>query len=115
MKALILLLLALPVSAGEITPEYDITTTTIIVNWYNTNEELRAAHPNEGYISGLSNCEYRPEFNISFCELWLVRPTELTEWTDTDEQEAWKTIGHELYHALAGEFHSAPFMEITIE
>jgi len=105
MKPLILLLLALSVSAEEITPEYDITITSIIVNWYDSADELRAALPDEGRISGFSECEYRPEFNMSFCELWMVRPTELTEWTDTGEQEKWKTIGHEFYHALSGEFH----------
>ena len=105
MKTILLLLLALSVQAEDIKPEYDITTTTIIVNWYDSLEELQADLPIEGNIWGLSNCEFRPEFNISFCELWLVRPTEETEWTDTPEQEAWKTIGHEFFHALAGDFH----------
>jgi len=35
--------------------------------------------------------------------------------SDTDEQEKWKTIGEEFYHALAGEFHGEPVLKITIE
>ncbi len=90
--------------AEELHPEYDITTTTIIVNWYDTAEELETALEDDRY-AGMAACEYRPEFNVSFCELWLVRPTEVDTWTDMPEQDRWKTIGHEFYHTVAGEFH----------
>ena len=100
-----LCLMAYEVQAEDIHPEYDITTTTIVVNWYDSEAELHAALPGQGNIAGLSDCEYRPEFNVSFCELWLVRPTEATEFTDTIEQEKWKTVGEEFVHALWGEFH----------
>ena len=83
MKTLILLLLALSVQAEEMTPEFDLTTTTIIVNWFDTEEELQAElyklekelcieSPKEckraylidfSHISAMSECEFREDFN----------------------------------------------------
>ena len=99
-----LCLLAYVSYAAEPVPEYDITSTSIIVNWFDTVEELEAALDDDRY-AGMAACEYFPKFNHSFCELWLVRPIELDTWTDDDEQDKWKTIGHEFYHTVAGEFH----------
>ena len=85
---------------NEINPEFDITNTAIIVNWYDSIEELQADNPDEGNVAGLTLCEYIPEANMSFCVLWLVRPVA------SDDYYAFDTMGHELYHALAGAFHS---------
>lgn len=87
---------AIPVNA--ITSELNITTTTLIVHWYDSEKELQESIQDDE-IAGASECEWRPDFNISFCELWLVRPEHLQDDYNFD------TIGHELYHALEGEFH----------
>ena len=79
--------------------EYQLSTTHILVNWYNSELELQDALDDSG-IAGLSECEHRPEFNTSFCELWLVHPT------DNEDAYAFDTIGHEFYHALVGDFHA---------
>ncbi len=102
---LALLLLTLSVHAEPINEEFDLTATTIIVNWFDSELELQDAL-DDAEIAGLAECEYRPEFNISFCEFWLVQPTELDEWTEDFEQDKWKSIGHEFYHAVKGAFHN---------
>ena len=82
----------------RIEAEFNITTATIIVHWFDSEKELQLATQYND-IAGVSECEWRPDFNISFCELWLVRPNSLQDDYDFD------TIGHEIYHTLAGEFH----------
>jgi hypothetical protein len=77
---------------------YDITTSTIIVNWYKTEAELQAAMGDDT-LAGLADCDWRPDFNVSFCELWLVEPEH------SDDYYNYDTIGHEVYHALKGDFH----------
>lgn len=77
----------------------DITTTTLIVNWYATERELQRA-TGDSTIAGLSDCERRPEFNVSFCELWLVRPR------SRNDAYTFDTIGHELCHALLEDCHN---------
>jgi len=103
-KILFILLATLAASAEPINEEFDLRTTTIIVNWFDTESELQLALDDEE-IAGMAECEWRPDFNMSFCELWLVRPTELDTWTEDLEQDVWKTIGHEFYHAVTGAFH----------
>jgi len=83
---------------NKIESEYNITTTTILVHWYNSEQELQLSLGHRG-IAGFSECELRPDFNTSFCELWLVRPI------DANDYYSFDTIGHEFYHALAGGFH----------
>ena len=86
---------------------YNITAASVIVNWYDSEAELMEALEDDT-AAGWSQCEYRPEFNISFCEFWLVRPM-----PDNDaeyvcsESDAYHfdTIGHEFYHAFIGDFH----------
>jgi len=87
-----------PTNLTVMSAELDLATTTILVNWYDTELELQDALDDSG-IAGLSECELRPDFNTSFCELWLVTPT------DNEDAYAFDTIGHELYHALKGDFH----------
>lgn len=79
----------------KIEPELNLTTTTVLVHWYESEQELQLSLGDDT-IAGFSECELRPDFNTSFCELWLVRPA-----TDYD----FDTIGHEFYHALSGQFH----------
>jgi hypothetical protein len=93
--ALVLMFFGIGVSEAE---EFDITATTLIVHWYDSELELQDAL-DDRELAGMAECEWRPEFNISFCELWLVTPTDSTDEYNFD------TIGHELYHALKGEFH----------
>lgn len=74
---------------------YDLASTYVIVNWFDSEKELQTALQDYS-IAGLSDCEMRPDFNTSFCELWLVRPK---------SEYDFDTIGHEFYHALVGDFH----------
>ncbi len=92
------------VSAEEIEPEFHLQSTTVIVHWYDSQKELAEAlshytEYDESETDGYSECESRPDFNMSFCKLWLVKPT------DTEDYYNFDTIGHEFYHALAGDFH----------
>ncbi len=88
---------------------YNITAASVIVNWYDSEEELMQA-VGEYSAAGWSQCEYRPEFNISFCEFWLVRPK--LQYADIDyvcvESDGYNfdTIGHEFYHAFIGDHHA---------
>ncbi len=106
--------------AEEINPEYNITTSSIIMHWFDTEKELQEevqrledeyCEENDcepvyyGDVAALTECDWRPEKNHSFCEMWLVEPTELDEWTFDPEQDKWKTLGHEFYHLGKGLFH----------
>lgn len=77
---------------------YDHGSTYVIVNWYDTEQELQYALDDDE-LAGLSNCEHRPDFNTSFCELWLVLPEHY------QDEYAFDTIGHEFYHAIKGNWH----------
>lgn len=92
------LIAAYGVIRGEVPNNFNITSTSVVVNWFESELDLQA-EVGDFEIAGLSQCEYRPEFNHSFCELWLVRPLHL------DDAYAFDTIGHEFYHALVGDFH----------
>ena len=106
-------------TAEEIEPEFHLQSTTVIVHWFDTEEELQEAL---GWsdTAGYSECESRPDFNMAFCELWLVKPKNTTELSDDEwfkvcaqknkeyDCYAFDTIGHEFYHALAGDFHDVP-------
>ena len=85
--------------------EFNITSGSYVVNWFETELDLQA-ELGEFETGGMAICEWRPEFNHSFCEFWLVEPTELDTWTQDFEQDVWKTIGHEFYHATKGTFHN---------
>ena len=87
-----------PSNAEQIEPEAELTTATVIVHWFDTEEELQTELGWDD-TAGYSECEFRPDFNTSFCELWLVRPVSTEDYYNFD------TIGHEFYHALAGDFH----------
>ncbi len=83
---------------NKIEGKYNITTTTLLVHWYDSEQELQLSLGRRG-IAGFAECELRPDFNTSFCELWLVEPIDETDYYSFD------TIGHEVYHALRGQFH----------
>lgn len=95
-----ILLVAIRNSAPEPDRRYvaALGSTYVIVNWFTSEKALQIALGDDD-LAGLSNCDLRPDFNTSFCELWLVIPT-----TQYDEY-AFDTIGHEFYHALVGDFH----------
>lgn len=84
---------------NDIKPEFNITTTTVLVHWYDSEQELQLSlgDPN---LAGFTECELRPDFNTSFCEMWVVTPIDLKDYY------AFDTIGHEFYHTLAGDFHA---------
>ena len=86
------------IAFASIEPEFDHSSTTIIVHWYDTEIELQV-DLDDYELAGLSECEHRPDFDTSFCELWLVEPTDLDDGYNFD------TIGHECYHAFKGSFH----------
>lgn len=75
---------------------YNHSSTYVIVNWYDTETELQTAL-DDNELAGLSDCEHRPDFNTSFCELWLVLPEHY------EDDYAFDTIGHEFCHALRGD------------
>lgn len=75
---------------------YNHSSTYVIVNWYDTETELQTAL-DDNELAGLSECEHRPDFNTSFCELWLVLPEHY------EDDYAFDTIGHEFCHALRGD------------
>lgn len=87
---------AMPYS--KIEGEYNLTTTTILVHWYDSEQELQLSIGRRG-IAGFTECEMRPDFNTSFCEMWLVEPIH------NCDDYAFDTIGHELFHAFRGQFH----------
>lgn len=104
----------------EINAEFDITTTSIMMHWFDTEKELRIevqrledeyCEENEikcvdySDVAALTECDWRPEVNHSFCEMWLVRPTQLDEWTFDKENDKWLVLGHEFYHVGAGLYH----------
>lgn len=86
------------IARNALAEEFNITTTTIVINWYDSELELQDAL-DDSNIAGLSDCEFIPKFGVSFCELWLVRPIAVSD------DYAFDTIGHEFYHAVAGDFH----------
>lgn len=102
MERLIYLLMFSIVALGQVLANelehYNITTTTIMVHWYDTEADLQFSL-RENNIAGATECEYRPDFNTSFCEMWLVRPKDEIDEYNHD------TMGHELRHALVGDFH----------
>ncbi len=75
---------------------YEHDSTYVIVNWYDTESELQYALDDDT-LAGLADCEHRPDFNTSFCELWLVLPKH------SKDDYAFDTVGHEFCHALRGD------------
>lgn len=53
----------------------------------------------EQELWGWSNCEWQPEANVAFCDIYTIRP----EFVHSDM--AMDTIGHEIWHGVTGDFH----------
>ena len=96
---LCIFLLTILAAAEDIKPEFDITVTTVIVHWFNSEMELQE-YLDEPETVGLANCEWQPEQNVSLCDLYLVRPESLEDVYNFD------SIGHEFLHAFYGAYHN---------
>jgi len=81
----------------EILPEFEIENVLVTVFWFETETELQEYFGEERLI-GNSECEVKPEKNISYCDLYLIRPKLV-------DGDATTTIGHELLHGLFGLYH----------
>ena len=86
-------------AAEPIRPEFDITVTTTIVHWFDTEMELQE-YLGEPETIGMASCEWKEAQNISLCDLYLVRPTDLEDVYNLD------SIGHEFLHAFYGAYHN---------
>lgn len=82
-------------------PEFEVQNVGITVHWYDSKEEMQDdlgdLFPDRDY-SAASQCEKKPEFNISYCDIYVVRPTMV-------DDNATLSIGHEVLHGLIGDFH----------
>ncbi len=105
--ALVFFLLVMYVSATaqDVLPEYDITVTTVAIYWFDSEEQLQA-YLDDYEISGMSACEWNPIMNISFCDLFLVRPLFPITVDTLENSETGKIVMHEFLHALWGSYHS---------
>lgn len=89
----------------EVKPEYEATGLILVVHWFDTAEELRAAvaESEPGYdvtdLEGFSLCTRMPELNAAVCDIWVQRPTHVMGDMNMD------TLGHEVLHGLMGDFH----------
>ena len=86
------------VAAEPIVPEFDITVSTVIVHWFDSEMDLQEYFVDTELI-GAAHCEYQEQHNVSLCDLYLVRPESLEDVYNLD------TIGHELLHAFYGSYH----------
>lgn len=81
--------------------EFEVQNVGITVHWYDTKaqmqDDLGDLFPDRDY-SAASQCEKKPEFNISYCDIYVVRPTMV-------DDNATLSIGHEVLHGLIGDFH----------
>jgi hypothetical protein len=78
---------------------------TLIMHYYDTNEEMYAdyvalADPAEHEeIWGWSACEFQPQDDAAWCDIFVVKPTHVHADMNID------TLGHEVTHATCGGFH----------
>jgi len=86
-------------------PEFEITTVVSVFHLYNSYESLNEVWQTYEGITpgetqwGWSLCEHQIEHNYAACDIHTVRP----EYVIGDP--AMDTIGHEVWHGVAGEFH----------
>lgn len=52
-----------------------------------------------GEVWGWSDCEWQPDQNYAACDVYTVRPTYV------HAEMAFDTLGHEVWHGVAGDFH----------
>ena len=87
--------------APELVKEFEVDNIVVTVHWYDSVEEMTSEM---GDIFGTrdwsaaSDCEKKPEFNISYCDIYVERPTSV-------DDNATMSIGHEVLHGLFGAYH----------
>lgn len=88
-----------------IDPEFEITTVVSVFHLFpnyaalNHTYHLDGRSDNGDDVWGWSNCEWQPDHNYAACDIYTVRP----EYVLGDPAMA--TIGHEVWHGVAGSFH----------
>lgn len=80
-----------------IEPTWDVTQTHISVFWFDSLWELQK-FLGDNEIVGEAHCEYYNDQNFSHCDIFSLPPQHL-------DDEHVLTLGHELLHALKGEYH----------
>ena len=86
-------------------PEFEITMVVSVFHLYNNYDSLNEVWQTYEGITpgekqwGWSICEHQQEHNYAACDIYTVRP----EYVIGDP--AMDTIGHEVWHGVAGEFH----------
>ncbi len=81
----------------KVLPEFEIENVLTTVFWFESAEELQE-YFDEERLTGYSECEHKPEKNIAYCDLYLVRP----KFVDDD---ATTGTGHEQLHGFFGSYH----------
>lgn len=79
-------------------PEFEIQNVVITFYMYETFEDLREEMDWDNLL-GMSDCEWKEDANIAYCDIFVVRPKFV------DDEEAC-TIGHEVMHAIYGLYHT---------
>lgn len=99
------LVLAIPAYAEDIKPQFQVKSTTVVVQYAEDYAELRdlaLAHDvtiQPGYrLDGFSVTVYDPSTNKSKCIIVALEPL-------TVDDERTRTLGHELLHCLTGAYH----------
>ncbi len=89
----------------DLIKEFENNNVGITVHWYDTKAELVEALVDkfgeiweDRDIQAASDCENKPEFNISYCDLYMVRPTMV-------DDDTTMSVGHEVLHGLLGAYH----------
>lgn len=108
-KALILLKIFVgTIALGEpLVPDGEITNVLTTLHIFSSYEEMRKdiarnfpsdkTGPVEE-LEGMSDCWRNEEQNIAYCDIWMVRPSEV-------DDEHTLTLGHEVLHGVYGNFH----------
>ena len=112
-KLLILLIFFMSIAAHSepIAKPYEVTNVLASFYFFDNYADMTAAwnedNPDDledpddpdAILSGFSYCEINVEHNISYCEIYVVRPIEV-------DGEHTTTIGHEIEHGIYGpEYH----------
>ena len=63
------------------------------------SKEHSEIHKDKTEVYGWSDCELQPEQNVAFCDVYVLRPTYVYS------DPAICTLGHEVWHGVAGRFH----------
>ncbi len=96
----------------KVKPEFEITTVVSVFHIYEDYAPLNdawtiwalEAYPDnpewaEDDVWGWADCEWQPDMNYAACDIHTIRPTYVRA------DLAMDTIGHEVWHGVAGAFH----------